>query len=108
MSNITKGQLFQWKFSLVDVNPGPSVGDAAEFIESLGFDPWSLQSLDLVSESCYGNEWVSEFVVTGPIELVSRLRKLHDAATNSSTAPPRPVEQETAYVSDSHGFHPRR
>jgi hypothetical protein len=43
-----------WTFCLVDVAPGPSVGDAAEHIESLGFKPWLLEKLELISELARG------------------------------------------------------
>jgi len=85
----------------VDVTPGPSVGDAAEFIESLGLDPWRFSSLDLVNEICTGDEWIAEFVVTGSFETLDRLRNLHDKATNSSSAPPRLLEQESSAIPDS-------
>lgn len=105
MDNTSKDRLYHWHFTLIDVSPGPSIGDAAEFIESLGLDPWSFDSLDLACDTCNGNEWISDFVVTGPFELVSRLHTLHDVTRNSSTAPPTPLERNTTAGTSPRGFN---
>lgn len=81
---------YQWSFSLVDEIPVPSVGDAAEFIEDLGFDPWSFTRIDLVSDAREGKMIVSEFVVVGSQAGVEALRNAHDLATRSNTLLPQP------------------
>jgi hypothetical protein len=96
----SEGPLFQWKFSLLDESPGPSEGDAGEFIECLGLDQWSFFSLDLVAESTVGDRCLSEFAVRGSLETLNRLRDLHDAATKSCSNPPQPVSGSPANLVD--------
>lgn len=79
--------LYQWNFYLVDEKPGPSIGDAAEFLQTLGFDPWAFSKLDLVSESYEGEMAISKFSVAGSRRLVEELRAAHARATGSITAP---------------------
>ncbi len=79
--------LCQWEFWLADENPGPSLGDAAELIEWLGFNPWAFSKLELLSESNEGKMVTSKFAVVGSRVLVEGLRAAHSRATGSSTAP---------------------
>ena len=60
--------------------PGPSTGDAAEHIESLGFDPWSFAELEIVSESDHDGIVTTEFSITGLAATLSALRDLFDSA----------------------------
>lgn len=60
--------------------PGPSTGDAAEHIESLGFDPWSFAELEIVSESDHDGIVTTEFSITGLAATLSALRGLFDSA----------------------------
>lgn len=64
----------RWKFCLQDDPPGPSVGDAAEFIEGLGMDPWSFEKLELSDEWWEGMMAVSEFEVMGTPKQLEALR----------------------------------
>lgn len=91
-----EGPLFEWKFSLLDELPGPSEGGAAEFIETLGLNPWSFISLDLVDEATVGDQCLSQFTVRGSQEMLGQLRELHDRATDSCTDHPRPVAMHPA------------
>jgi hypothetical protein len=84
-------KLCQWTFTMEDMPPGPSTGDAEEYIESLGCNPGSFFSLDLVSDTLQDTQCVSEFSVSGSLELVNRLRELHDAGKKTVSAPPRLV-----------------
>lgn len=81
-------RLYRWSFTLMDETPGPSAGDAAEHIEGLDFDPWEFRSLDLVNETLVGGEYLAQFDVVGPRPMVQELRRAHDRATRSTTAPP--------------------
>jgi hypothetical protein len=74
-----------------DESPGPSTGDAEEYIELLGCNPNGLISVDLVNDTYHGELCVSEFSVSGPFELVNRLRALHDADNDIVSALPRAV-----------------
>lgn len=83
--------LYRWSFTLMDEIPGPSTGDAAEHIEALGFDPWEFRSLDLVNETLVGGEYFAQFDLVGPRPMVEELRRAHDRATLSTSAPPHAV-----------------
>jgi len=73
---------------MVDDRPGPSVGDAAEMIEELGFDPWSCESLKLVAETYQGQTAISGFEIKGCREWLEALRSAHDRSTRSVTQAP--------------------
>lgn len=97
-TNGSNSSLCRWSFCLADETPGPSVGDAAEYIERLGFNPWNLSSLYLARETLIDGEWLAEFDVVGPRALVEELRLAHDQATGSSSAAPQlasPREMDT-------------
>ncbi|MCX6923988.1 MAG: hypothetical protein NT154_12385 [Verrucomicrobia bacterium] len=83
--------LIRLSFCLADGTPGPSVGDAADYIEALGFNLWNLFSLDLARETPIDGEWLAEFEVVGPRALVEELRLAHDRASGSTSADPRTV-----------------
>lgn len=103
-NKIAHYKLCQWTFTMEDVSPGPSTGDAEEYIESLGSNPRSFFSLDLVSDTHHGNQCVSEFSVSGSFELVNRLRELHDADKNTISAPPRLVANTPSTAVACHSF----
>ena len=73
-------ELACWSFQLTDENPGPSTGDAGEYIERLGFNPWSLQKLDLVYEFTQGWTVTGIFIVIAQRDVVERLRLAHEKA----------------------------
>ncbi len=54
MSKPAVPELACWSFSLTDENPGPSIGDAAEHLEGLDFNPWAFNKLELVYEFTCG------------------------------------------------------
>ena len=91
MNTRSDNSLYRWSFCLADGTPGPSVGDAADYIEALGFNPWNLFSLDLARKTLLDGEWLAEFEVVGPRALVEELRLAHDRASGSTSAAPRPI-----------------
>jgi hypothetical protein len=72
-----------WSFSLVDEVPGPSVGDAAEHLEGLGFNPWSFQKLELIYEFTRGRMVTGVFLVVGSPKVLAELRAMHDEVLES-------------------------
>ncbi len=74
-------ELACWSFSLTDENPGPSTGDAAEYIERLGFDPWSFAELKLIYEVTQGRIVTGIFVVVGQQDELEAPRLAHEKAT---------------------------
>jgi hypothetical protein len=76
--------------------PGPSISDAAEHIESLGFDPWSFAELEIVSESDHDGIVTTEFSITGSAGTLSALRKAHIRSTGSASTPIQPLAAEVA------------
>jgi hypothetical protein len=83
--------LYRWTFTLVDEMPGPSTGDAAEYTESLGFDPWLLSDLEIVSESDHDGVVTLEFMVTGSEAALDGLRKAHAKSTWAALTPLQPL-----------------
>jgi hypothetical protein len=80
-----------WSFSLVDEVPGPSVGDAAEHIESLGFNPWGFAQLELVYEFTRGRVVTAVFVVVGSPKSVAELRAAHDKSIHENPSCTEPL-----------------
>jgi len=76
----------RWHFYMIDKRPGPSVGDAAELIELLGFDPWALQSLAIVAEASEEGLAASRFEVTGQPDQINAIRAAFARLTDSSSA----------------------
>jgi len=75
-----------WHFYMIDKKPGPSVGDAAELIELLGFDPWALQSLTVVAEACEEGLAACRFEANGRPEQVNAIRAAFERLTDLSAA----------------------
>lgn len=80
-----------WSFSLVDEEPGPSVGDAAEYIESLGFYPREFAKLELVYEFTRGRVVTAIFVLVGSPERVAELRAAHDKSIHGKPSCTEPA-----------------
>lgn len=74
---------------MIDERPGPSVGDAAELLETLGIDPRWFSGLKLVSEYYAGPLALSQFEVTGPCARIEVLKLALARATGSTTLPVR-------------------
>jgi len=54
-------------------HPGPSQGDAFEFIESLGISPWQFEEIKLATEAVNGRMVTGTFEVVGTADLVLAL-----------------------------------
>jgi hypothetical protein len=93
--------LYRWSFCLADEPPGPSVGDAAEHVEGLGFDPWALSSLHLSRETLIAGEYFAEFDLVGTRDLIEALRRAHDRATGWASASPAHAEKRPSPRDDS-------
>jgi hypothetical protein len=61
-------------FWMMDHGPGLAPGDAAELIESLGFDPRALPSLAVVEEARDGPLAASRFQLKGSPAQISAIR----------------------------------
>lgn len=74
----SKGSEFAtWSLTLIDEVPGPSIGDAIEYIEWLGLD-WRDFRTTMISESLVGEIYTTEFSVSGPPDLVEHLSNAHE------------------------------
>lgn len=89
--NTIRNRVYRWTFWMADESPGPSQGDAAELIESLGFDPWSFSSLNLVSEIRWAEKYLTQFEVNGPPDKLGALRLAYERQTLCATAAPQPL-----------------
>lgn len=78
---------------MADKQPGPSQGDAAEYIESLGFDPWKFAALEIVRETSLGQMSISEFEVRGSSEDLDALQRAHE---HNHPNPSLPVDMTKA------------
>ena len=81
MNQAITAPLCRWTFWMADENPGPAEGDAAELIESLGFNPWSFTRFKLIAEALHGRTVLSQFEVVGARDQVEALRAAHLKAT---------------------------
>jgi hypothetical protein len=53
------------RFDLSMELPGPSQGDAIEFVEALGVNPWSFATIEPVGEVVVGNQATGTFEAVG-------------------------------------------
>mgnify|MGYP000095959266 CR=1 FL=1 len=83
--------LYGWIFSLADEPPGPSFGDAAEFVERLGLDPWSFARIEPGAETICGAVVTTEFFVTGTRAQLEELQAAHARQTGHPLPAPWPV-----------------
>lgn len=89
--------LYRWTFTLVDEIPGPSVGDAAEHLEALGFNPWSFANIEILTETTHDEIVSTEFAVTGSEFSLNALRTSHAQNTGSNS---NPLQQVSAEIHD--------
>jgi hypothetical protein len=70
------------RFDLTLELPGPSQGDAVEFVEALGVNPWSFANIKPVGEMVVGNQ------VTGTFEAVGTPGQVFELAFAIIQLPP--------------------
>ena len=80
--------LYRWSFALIAEPPGPSEGDALEFIEDLGFQTSAFTRVSLIGEITCGRSVIARFEVVGSRDMLESLRTLHARYTGAATAPP--------------------
>ena len=84
--------LLRWSVTLVDDPPGPSIGDLAELIELLGFNPWTFTFAPM-SDLRVDGMVITDFQLSGPPDLVRSLRSAYHRHNGSVTPEPTFVNQ---------------
>ena len=96
-----------WTLTLLDTMPGPSIGDAAEHIEKLGFDPWSFEDIDVICETTHDRIVTVEFVVTGVESALDALRRAHAQMTGGALTPILHADREVVKADFRRGSFPK-
>jgi hypothetical protein len=89
-NNISERRWF-WTFILVDKVPGPSLGDARDLIDRLGFDSREFRAVEMIDDGHAEGRHITEFSVTGSLDLLRSLQAAYDRAAHFPTDSPELV-----------------
>jgi len=76
---------------MVDQSPGPSLGDAIDLINELGFDSREFRAVEMIDDMHKEDRHITEFSVTGPLDLLVSLQAAYERAANFPTDSPQLV-----------------
>ncbi|HXT13126.1 MAG TPA: hypothetical protein VN873_16325 [Candidatus Angelobacter sp.] len=89
-NSVSERQWF-WTFILVDQSPGPSLGDAIDLINELGFDSREFRAVEMIDDMHKVDRHITEFSVTGSLVLLRSLQAAYDRAAHFPTDSPELV-----------------